>query len=225
MVMDGVARNAIKVDGRELTFAAPLIDLTDVAALAGLLPPDAYVFVRIDDGVATQIEPGSAIELGTPVPRLRSGRIVSAWGLAVDGRRWDWIAPGILDTEVREIAGIAESQPIFVAGLAEPVRPGGLIDLTGGSVQVTTRRHVPALRPVGVPVIVNGRRRELADPDATFEDLVKLAFPQLPVLAERTFTVTYRRGGAARPEGSLVPHQAARLAPGAVINVSATDKS
>lgn len=93
---------------------------------------------------------------------------------------------------------------------------GGLARNVG--LPVATQAH-------SVPVIINGRPRELATADASFEDIVRLAFPNLPVGAQRTFTVTYRRGDAQRPEGSLVANQATRLAPGAVINVSATDKS
>lgn len=217
-------RFRLKVDGRTIVAEVSPVTATEVAALAGLSPVDAHVLVRTDDGAAARVRDGDRLALGSEV-ELRSARVTEPWALFVDGRRWDWVAPAILESEVREIGRIPDDRAIFLDGGQAPLRSGGLIDLTDGVPRLSTRPMGLAVQPRGVPVVVNGRPRELADPDASFEDLVRLAFPDLPAHATRTFTVTYRRGGATRPEGSLVPHQAARLAPGAVINVSATDKS
>lgn len=215
----------VRVDRREYPFDAQAITGAEVAALAGLQPTEAHVIVRIADGRASAIAPDTHVQIAGAAPDLRSGRAARPWNLYFDGAPWDWVSPGIMESEVREIAGLADGDSIYVEGSGEPLRYGALIDLTASAPRLSSRPTLQRERTRGVPVIVNGRPLELAEPDATFEDLVKLAFPQLPAVAGRTFTVTYRRGDAARPDGSLIPRQVGRLAPGAVINVSSTTKS
>lgn len=221
-----------EVDGRRVVTELASVTAADVAALAGLVPPDAYAFVRIDLGRACRVSPDEAIALDGVTPRFRSGRATTAWRLQVDGEPWDWLAPSVLASDIRAITGVPDHQQVRVVDSPEAIAESGLIDLSRGEALVTFGAQppavlpvAPAMRPRGVPVVINGRPRELANPNATFEDLVKLAFPELAIGAGNAFTVTYRRGAADRPDGSLVPRQAARLAPGAVINVSATNRS
>lgn len=221
----GVQEYLIKVDGREIPVAGMSITGCEAVEIAGLVPADAHRLVRVDGGRASLIEPATVIPLGEDVPAFRSGRGQSHWALRVDDVDWDWLDPGILASDVRDIASVPSDRELYVNGGTGPVRTGGLIDLTGGAPEVSTRRLPVAPAQRSVPIILNGRPRELATAEATFENLVRLAFPQLPAGPERTFTVTVRRAGGDRPDGSLVPRQAARLQPGAVINVSSTDKS
>ncbi|PDH66752.1 MAG: hypothetical protein CNE89_08670 [Sphingomonadaceae bacterium MED-G03] len=84
-------------------------------------------------------------------------------------------------------------------------------------------------RALALPVIVNGRPVQVADRELSYEEMVRLAFPDLPVPYQPTsrglsYTVTYRDGHPSRPAGALVPRQAVRLAPGTVISVAATTK-
>ncbi|WP_210358333.1 multiubiquitin domain-containing protein [Sphingomonas beigongshangi] len=78
-----------------------------------------------------------------------------------------------------------------------------------------------------ISIIVNGRHAEVAVRELTFENLVSLAFPGINPLStgSRSLTVTYRRGPADRPEGSLVARENVRVLQGEVFNVTATDKS
>ena len=218
------ARHAFVVDGRRFAAPEPLLSGMAMAERAGLDPE--VVLVRTDGREARLVDPAALIALDGVVAELRSGSAGRAWPLTVDGAAWDWPAPGVLATEILAVAGAPDGHAVFLAGAGAPVRDGGLVDLTVDfppRLVLRPFREVP--EPRSVPVIVNGRPRELAEREVTFEDLVAIAFPQLPVANRRAFTVTYRRGAPERPEGSLVARQAARLAPGAVVNVSATDKS
>lgn len=218
-------KGLINVDGREIPVARESITAGEAIEIAGLVPADAHRLVRVDGGRASLIEADTEIPLGEDVPVFRSGRGEAHWALKVDDVEWDWLNPGILASDVRDIASLPADRELYVDGGTGPVRPGGLIDLTGGAPDVSSRLLPVAPPKRSVPIILNGRPCELATADASFEDLVRLAFPELPAGPKRTFTVTVRRAGADQPDGSLAPQQAARLQPGAVINVSSTDKS
>src|SRR5690606_27879027 len=118
--------------------------------------------------------------------------------LRVDGVLWDWGSPAIIEDEVRSIAGVGEDCTVHLEGADEPVRRGGIIDLTTAwPPQVALRSPLADQESEArVPVVINGRSVTLARPEATFEDLVGLAFPgtDLASPGTRALTVTYRRG-------------------------------
>jgi hypothetical protein len=74
-----------------------------------------------------------------------------------------------------------------------------------------------------VTIIVNARPHEVAKGKICFAEVVKLS--GLPGGEQVTFTVTYRRGDAHKPEGSLVEGESVPVKEGMIFNVSRTDKS
>jgi hypothetical protein len=78
---------------------------------------------------------------------------------------------------------------------------------------------------VGLTIIVNGRRHEVAKRELTFDEIVALAFDNPPEGENICFTVTYRGGDCTKPEGTLLDGESARIKCGMIFNVTATDKS
>lgn len=199
----------------------------DVLALAGV--PDGLV-IRIDGGRAVHCAPDAPVELGAEErPSFRTFRPGAVRHLRVGGLLWDWGSAAITEDEVRAIAGGGEDCTVHLDGADEPIRRGGIIDLTTAwPPQIELRgpaaEHEDHAR---VPVIINGRSVTLARPEATFEDLVGLAFPgtDLASPGTRALTVTYRRGPPARPEGSLVSRERIQVQHGEIFSVTATNKS
>jgi len=76
-----------------------------------------------------------------------------------------------------------------------------------------------------VTIIVNGRPKEVAEKELTFEEVVNLAYnndpPQGPNVV---ITVTYSKGDGGK-QGSLLPGHHVKVKAGMVFNVKATDKS
>jgi hypothetical protein len=219
---DGEMRT-VTVDGKPAVVGPGVVTGADVLRAAGVEPDGAQVLVRTDGGSARVVAADAPIEVpGGSTPSFRSFRADAVRHLRVAGAVWAWGAPAIMEAEIREIADLDDDYEVVVDG--EGIRPGGLVDLTGEFpplVGLRPRRDQRAM----VPIVVNGRERTVEERELTFERLVELAFPQLPVEAGRSFTVTYRRGPADRPEGSLVSHQATRLEPGTRFNVTSTTKS
>ncbi len=77
-----------------------------------------------------------------------------------------------------------------------------------------------------VTIVVNGEERELPKKDElTYDEVVDLAFNPRPVGDNIEFTITYRRGQGAKPEGTLVEGEMVKVKEGMIFNVTPTDKS
>lgn len=78
---------------------------------------------------------------------------------------------------------------------------------------------------VTTTIIVNARRKEVAGHTVTFEQVVELAFDPVPSGPNYEFTVSYRNGPPANPQGNLYPGQSVRIKEGMRFNATVTDKS
>jgi hypothetical protein len=76
-----------------------------------------------------------------------------------------------------------------------------------------------------ITIIVNGRERTVEAKELSFDDVLKLAFDQVPSGPNWVFTVTYRRGPGPKPDGTLLESQVVKVKDGMIFNVTATDKS
>lgn len=76
-----------------------------------------------------------------------------------------------------------------------------------------------------VTIVVNTRDVTVAKGELSFEDLVAIAFPDVPNGPNVLITITYRRGHGDKPEGALLPGEIVKVKDGMKFVVSATDKS
>jgi hypothetical protein len=74
-------------------------------------------------------------------------------------------------------------------------------------------------------IIVNGRKKVVTKKRLTFNEIVALAFDPVPTGPNIMFTVTYRHGPDANPEGTLIEGGSVKVKDGMIFNVTATDKS
>ncbi|MGM0506170.1 MAG: multiubiquitin domain-containing protein [Bacteroidota bacterium] len=74
-------------------------------------------------------------------------------------------------------------------------------------------------------IIVNGRKVEVTEKKLSFEQVVKLAFPEAEFVPHMVYTVTYKRGSNQKPKGVMVKGDVVTIKKGMVFNVTATDKS
>lgn len=74
-------------------------------------------------------------------------------------------------------------------------------------------------------IIVNGRPKIVKLKELSFFDIVKLAFDEVISDGRKIYTMTFKKGVDARPEGNLVEGDTVKIKKGVIFNVSATDKS
>lgn len=74
-------------------------------------------------------------------------------------------------------------------------------------------------------IAINGRWHEMRVRKATFEQLLRLAFPDRQLTTPGAATITFRQGVAAWSTGSLTPGDVIELTDGLLINANATHAS
>jgi hypothetical protein len=79
--------------------------------------------------------------------------------------------------------------------------------------------------PKEFTVIVNGREHKVSTSVLTFDEIVRLAFPNPPTGDAAIVTITYRNADSDRREGTLVEGQRVTIKNGTIFNVTATTRS
>jgi CRISPR/Cas system endoribonuclease Cas6 (RAMP superfamily) len=74
-----------------------------------------------------------------------------------------------------------------------------------------------------VIIIVNGAPKECPKDDISYEEVVKMAFPNYS--QQKVYSVTYKRGMGNKPEGILPPDGTVKIKEGMIFNVSETTQS
>lgn len=82
--------------------------------------------------------------------------------------------------------------------------------------------HVPGQNKT-ITIIVNGRQREVTGKTVSYEEIVKLAFPDDPSNQDVDFTVAYANPHG--KDGTLVAGQNVNVKEGMVFNVTKTNRS
>lgn len=213
-----------EVDGSVIQTADENMDGREVRSSANLIPPSSFVLIRTDRGLAASLGLEERVEFREgDRPVFRSFEADHLNMLTVDERGWEWGADSIAEQDIRLIGRIPEDHDLFLDSDGDrPIPRGGYVNLANGGVErVRSRKARPAL----IGIIVNGRPREVKPGKISFEELIGLAFPTPPTGPNVSFTVSYRKGPPAHPEGSILPGQSVHVIEGMTFNVSATDKS
>ncbi|MEA1086465.1 hypothetical protein SFC76_19510 [Sphingomonas sp. CD22] len=93
-----------------------------------------------------------------------------------------------------------------------------------GEAERSTRR--PAIATDGrTSISVNGRWQALRGRTATFEQLLRIAFPDRDFTQPGAATLTFRNGPTLRPVGSLTPGDVIELNEGLLVNANVTNAS
>jgi hypothetical protein len=74
-------------------------------------------------------------------------------------------------------------------------------------------------------IIVNARRRTVSGRKISFEQVVRLAFPNGPPTPQTVYTVAYSNGPPRNPEGTMVPGRTVRIRDDMVFDVTETSRS
>jgi len=77
-----------------------------------------------------------------------------------------------------------------------------------------------------VTILVNGREEEVPKNDPlTFNELIRLAYNNPPTGEFIYWTITYRKGHADKPQGTVTEGGSVKPKEGMIFNVTYTDKS
>jgi hypothetical protein len=93
------------------------------------------------------------------------------------------------------------------------------------TVHLKEDEHFHSGPPKVYTIIVNGRKKEVAMSELSFDQIVHLAFDPVPTGPNVLITVEYGHGPKANPQGTLLEGGTVKIKDGMVFSVSLTDKS
>jgi predicted enzyme related to lactoylglutathione lyase len=74
-------------------------------------------------------------------------------------------------------------------------------------------------------IVVNGRAKTVTTAELSYEEVVRLAFDDAFQNSNTIYTVTYKRGTGAKPEGGMVAGESVKTKAGMIFNVFHTTRS
>jgi len=93
------------------------------------------------------------------------------------------------------------------------------------TVHLKEDEHFHSGKPKTYTIYVNGQEKTVATKTVTYEQIVKLAFPN-PIIGQNIiYTVGYEDGPHKNPSGSLMPGGKVYVKDGMIFDVTPTDKS
>jgi hypothetical protein len=85
--------------------------------------------------------------------------------------------------------------------------------------------HFHSGKPKAYDIIVNGQQKTVTTKTVSYEEIVKLAFPDPITGPNIIYTVGYEDGPHHNPSGSLMPGGKVKVKDGMIFDVTPTDKS
>ncbi len=201
--------------GRQILTGAG-VDPGNGYSLFAILPAGDFEDVRLDEPFDLRAK-GAERFVGFQTDR--------DFKLTLRDRQLEWGKPALSGTILYGLAKPDEGEAVFLevrGGQDRLIEPTDLLDLTAPGIE----RFIVAPRPaLKYEITINGRAYILDAPRATFEQIVKLAFPEPPG-PNIEFSMTYRHAASKPHAGDLYAGGAVEVKPkGTVFNVTPTDKS
>ncbi len=218
-----IGNEALQFRGAVITDPVPTG--RQVFEVAGAQPASEHlVFQMLANGLLEELRPDETTDLRTAgVERFLVFRNDRSFRFELDGRVFEWGGSRISGMTLKKLAAVdLTTNGVWLdvpRGEDMPIADDELFDLSAPGVE----RFFTSAREI--TIIVNGRPKSVTQTRMTFLEIVRLAFPGTVINETTAITVTFKRGPAERPEGSMVEGESVRLKNGMVFNVTATDKS
>lgn len=147
--------------------------------------------------------------------------------LIINETNYKWEQQYITGAQVRQLGSIPHSDKLFLAIKRpwedEPISDETKIDLARPGIEKFYSNHVDEFKPV--TIIVNGRPKEWKERKISYEQVVKLAFPNAVDNEATVYTVTYTNGPKQNEESSMVKGDVVFVKNRMIFNVTATNRS
>lgn len=202
--------------GRQLLSAGGLRPVGDFV-LSAVLPDGDFEDVRLDETFDLR---------GRGVERFIAFRTDREFKLTLDARQLSWGKPVISGAALYALAAVDADIGVFLevrGGEDRYIEPHDLVDLTEPGVE----RFITALKPMpGYLILVNAVEEAVANERVTFEQVVKLAFPNAGSQPNVVYSMTYRRAASKPNAGELGVGGSVQVrTQGTIFNVTPTVQS
>lgn len=217
-------RFRVRIDDDRFDVADPVITGRQLLDAAGKRPVEEFlIFLKLRNGLLEEVRLDETVELRRKgVERFLTFKSDRSFRFLLDGRRFEWGADLITGLTLKKLAG------------ADPERYGVWLEVRGGKDRRLRDDEFVNLGKEGterfftkeLTIVVNGREKSIKrGQEMTFDQLIALAYDNPPTGEFICFTVTYRSGPRANPEGILAETETVKVQDGMIFNVTVTDKS
>jgi hypothetical protein len=153
-----------------------------------------------------------------------NGEHKSPLPLVINGKHYQWDHQFITGEQIKTLGEIPADDELYLK-----VKDGYKDELIKNHEKVDLARegldHFYSKQPT-IVIIVNARQEHWHEKKITYDQVVKLAFPDYnPNNPNIVYTVTYKHGPHQNPEGSMVKGDSVFVHNKMIFNVSKTDKS
>ncbi len=142
----------------------------------------------------------------------------------VDGRPLELLSP-ISGQEFYAAARVPDNEVLYREVVGD--REDELVMRKSSSVALAQNQHFYSAHPHKIEhlIIVNARRKTVSGRKISFEQIVRLAFPDGPPTPQTVYTVAFSNGPPRNPEGKMVAGQTVKIRDGMVFDVTETSRS
>ena len=147
--------------------------------------------------------------------------------LIVNETSYKWEHQYITGTQLKQLGNIPHSEKLFLAIKRpwedEPISDDTKVDLARPGIEKFYSKDVDEFMPV--TIIVNGRPKTWSERKISYEQVVKLAFPNYIENEAIVYTVTYTNGPKRNEESSMVKGDVVFVKNQMIFNVTPTNRS
>lgn len=195
----------------------------DLLQIAGLDPAGDHVLIQLTRPGAKSIGLDEEVDLGEQGrEEFRAFKADRTYNFIALDRGYEWGASSISEADLRDITGIAATEILVLERSDQSdqeLGEGSAVDLTGsGTERISKRRR-------RITIIVNAREEKVDSDHLTHAEIVSLAFQPVPTGPDVVFTITYRKGPAESPKGTLPEGESVNIKNGMIFNVTQTNRS
>lgn len=196
-----------------------------ILSAAGITDPlEHLVFFVTLAGLLQEVQPDQTVDLRSAgAERFLVFRNDRSFRLLLNDQTIEWGATRISGLTLKKLAGVDLGTYVVWldvrGGQDRLIGDTELLDLSSPGVE----RFYTGLRTITVKV--NSRPHQVHAEILTFEEIVQLAFPGAPTTETRVYTVSFKRGPASNPQGTVVENGSVYIKDGMLFNVTPTDKS
>ncbi|WP_316753660.1 multiubiquitin domain-containing protein [Pedobacter gandavensis] len=216
----------LTIDGKQYAWNAQYITGAQIRELAGADTSslESKLFLSIKRPWQDElIEDNTSVNLARP--EVEHFYIKNILLLTINNVEYSWDREFITGLEIKLLAGINEEDELYLS-IKKPwedelIANDGRVNLARPGIEHFYSKQVEKQSEI----IVNGRERQWSEKNISFPQVVSLAFDTYVENETTIYTVTYKRGPKANPEGTMVKGDIVHVKNKMVFNVTATDKS
>jgi len=144
--------------------------------------------------------------------------------LKINDKHYEWHQQYITGAEVRKLGDIPQEDEIFLK-IKKPWEDELVTNETTVDLARPGIEHFFSKMKFPITIIVNGTQKQWNEEKISYEQVVKLAFPNDVENSRTAYTVTYDKGPKQNPEGTMIKGDVVYVKNKMRFNVTATNQS